>query len=172
VITIAVIQRRHIRGFYAVLDSVSREKKFLAWTSAPPFRSVKEFVLNSIARGNPQVVALDDGKVVGWCDITRHPRDTTRHCGTLGMGLLPAYRGKGIGTHLMHTALLSAKKGGLYRVELEVFEDNAAARALYEKAGFAVEGKKIGAVKIDDRYVNTFIMGILLQDYSGARPIA
>ena len=171
-ITIEQIRRKHIRGFYAVLDSVSREKKYLAWTSAPSFRSVKEFVLNSIARGNPQVVALDDGRVVGWCDITRHPRDTTRHCGTLGMGLLPAYRGKGIGTRLLHAALQSAKERGLCRVELEVFEDNTAARTLYEKAGFALEGRKVAAVRIDERFITTFVMAILLENYPGARPIA
>jgi len=153
-----------------VLDSVSREKKYLAWTSAPPLQSVKMFVLNSIARGNPQVVALDDGKVVGWCDITRHPRETTCHCGSLGMGLLPAYRGRGIGARLMDKALQSAKEKGLYRVELEVFEDNTPARVLYEKMGFKLEGRKIGAVKIDDRYVNTFIMAILLADYPGTQP--
>jgi RimJ/RimL family protein N-acetyltransferase len=149
-----------------VIDSVSREKRYLAWTEAPPFGVFKAFVANSMLKRTPQVIALDNGKVVGWCDITALPRPTTKHCGALGMGVLPAYRHKGIGTQLVHAALRKAKVYGLYRVELEVFEDNLSAIELYKKVGFKLEGRKIGAVRIDDKYINALIMALLLQDYS------
>jgi ribosomal protein S18 acetylase RimI-like enzyme len=164
-ITIEDIQRKHIRSLHEVIDTVSREKKFLAWTEAPPFGLFKVFVTNGIVKRNPQVVSLDDGKVVGWCDITALPRPTTKHCGVLGMGVLPAYRHKGIGTRLLHAALKKAKAYGLYRVELEVFEDNLSAIELYKKVGFQVEGRKVGSVRIDDRYVNALMMALLLHDY-------
>ena len=115
---------------------------------------------------SPQVIALDEGKVVGWCDITVLPRPATKHCGVLGMGILPAYRHKGIGTKLVQAALKKAKAYGLYRIELEVFEDNLPAIELYAKLGFEAEGRKIGAVRIEDKYINALIMALLLQDHS------
>ena len=164
-ITIADIQMKHIRGFHTVLDAVSTEKKYLAWTEAPLLRELKAFVANSIAKGNPQIVALADGKVVGWCDITPHSRPTTKHCGSLGMGLVHDHRHKGIGTKLIHSALQRAKTFGLYRVELEVFEENSTAIHLYKKVGFKEEGRKVCAVKIDDHCIDALVMALLLKDY-------
>ncbi len=161
---------RHVRDFYRVLDSVSREKKYLAWTEAPPFKDVKSFVRNSIVKGNPQVVALDNGKIVGWCDITPHARPTTKHCGSLGMGVIRGYRRKGVGTRLILAALRKAKASGLYRVELEVFEDNLAAIGLYTKIGFKEEGRKVGAIRINNRYINAFMMALLFKDCKGDLP--
>ncbi len=170
-ISVEDLQRRHIRGLYHVIDAVSREKKYLTWTEAPPFRVFKVFVTNGILKRMPHVIALDNGKAIGWCDITPLPRPTTKHSGVLGMGVLPPYRQKGIGTKLLHTALRRARAYGLYRVELEVFEDNQTAIELYRKVGFRVEGKKIAAVKIDDKYVNALMMAILLKDYVGDQKI-
>jgi len=164
--TIADLQHKHIRGMYDVIDSVSREKKYLAWTEAPPFGVFKNFVANGLVKRSPQIIALEDGKVVGWCDITVQPRPTTKHCGVLGMGVLAEYRHKGIGTKLLRAALRKAAAYGLSRVELEVFEDNVAAIELYKRIGFKIEGRKVSAVRIDDRYVDALMMALLLKDYS------
>jgi ribosomal protein S18 acetylase RimI-like enzyme len=59
------------------------------------------------------------------------PLPIHRHVGVLGMGLLPAYRGQGIGRRLLHRTLGAARTGGLSRVELTVREDNVGAIALY-----------------------------------------
>lgn len=58
------------------------------------------------------------------------------------MGLLPEYRSKGIGTKLMGEILQRATACDFHRVELEVFEENAIAIALYRKVGFKEEGIK------------------------------
>lgn len=42
-------------------------------------------------------------------------------------GILPAYRGKGLGRRLIETTLRAAQKSGFARVELDVYEDNARA---------------------------------------------
>jgi RimJ/RimL family protein N-acetyltransferase len=165
VITIVDLQHRHIRGMHEVIDSVSREKKYLAWTEAPAFAAFRSFVTNGLVTRSPQVVALENGKVIGWCDITVQSRPTAKHCGVLGMGILPPFRRQGIGTKLVHAALGRAKTYGLFRVELEVFEDNAPAIGLYRKIGFRLEGKKVAAVRIDNRYRDVLVMGLLLRDY-------
>jgi ribosomal protein S18 acetylase RimI-like enzyme len=48
-------------------------------------------------------------------------------------------RGKGIGRALLSAAEDEARKHGLPYISLMVTEDNAAARALYERAGYATE---------------------------------
>jgi len=101
---IVPIAPEHIQGFRAAVDIVAREKKYLAFLEAPPLEETTKFVLNNIEQKNPQFVVLSDGDVVGWCDVLRNTQRTVySHCGTLGIGLLPEFRSRGIGRQLMQT---------------------------------------------------------------------
>lgn len=53
-----------------------------------------------------------------------------------GVALLPRYRGRGIGTRLMELAETHAAEKGLSKLSLIVFEQNARAKALYERLGY------------------------------------
>src|SRR5260370_3572470 len=98
---------------------------------------MKASVLNNIGEGFPQFVALIDDEVVGWCDILPNPRRVVQaHCGTLGMGILPKYRGYGIGRSLTGRTVDAALAFGLTRIDLTVRESNANAIALYTAVGF------------------------------------
>ena len=145
-----------------LLDVVARERKYLVLTEAPPMESTREFVMNNIAARNPQLVALDAGNVIGWCDIRRDHWHA--HCGTLGMGLLPEYRGKGLGRRLMEATLAAAHEEGFVRVELTAHSDNLRAIALYEKLGFQREGVKRDSVCIDGRFVDSLVMARIDQE--------
>ena len=157
-IQILPIAAEHIPGFWRALDVVARERKYLALTEAPPMESTREFVMNNIAARNPQLVALDKGEVIGWCDIRRDHWPAHAHCGTLGMGLIPEYRGKGLGRRLMEAALAAAHEEGFVRVELTAHADNLRAIALYEKLGFQREGLTRDSVCIDGRFVDSLVM--------------
>ncbi len=52
------------------------------------------------------------------------------------------YRRKGLGKRLLNELVAAAKKTNSTAVFLEVRESNAAARTLYEKAGFAQSGRR------------------------------
>ena len=166
-IDVVPIAANHIEGFRAVLDLVANERRYLAMTEAPPLESVRDFVLANIDKGNPHVVAIDHGRVVGWCDITRKSRGVLQHSGVLGMGLLPSHRGLGIGKRLLARALASAWSSAFTRVELTVYEENAAAIALYESLGFEREGLMRNYALIDGLYRHAFLMAII--DPEGAR---
>ncbi|MCZ7499543.1 GNAT family N-acetyltransferase [Agrobacterium sp. ST15.13.015] len=161
-ISIEPIRAEHVESFHRALDAVSRERKYLSFLEAPPLDSVRAFVLDMIENDHPQFVAIADGKVVGWCDIRRESRPTHAHRGILGMGILPAYRDKGLGGRLMRQTLDAARQCGLHRVELSVHADNARAIALYEKIGFVHEGRGRDAVLIDGRYIDSLNMAIIL----------
>ncbi len=153
----------HISGFHAVLDSVARERRYLAMLQAFPLENTAEFVRSCIRAGSPHFIALVDGRAVGWCDIQPVPRETQAHGGVLGMGILEGHRGRGIGRALMSKTLEAARKSGLDRVELTVREDNLRAKALYEKFGFTVEGVKRKAARVDGRYYDLFLMSLLFE---------
>ena len=159
---IVPIAEAHIAGFRDAVDVVARESKYLAFLEAPPLEDVTRFVRNNIERGYPQFVVVSTGTVVGWCDVLpNRTRVIYSHCGTLGIGLLPAFRGKGIGRELMRRTIDAAFAVGLTRVELTVRETNANAIALYKRLGFEVEGLHQNAVCIEGQYENLYSMALL-----------
>ena len=99
--------------------------------------------------------------MVGWCDVTPKPRPIYAHSGVLGMGLLPPYRGQGIGKRLMLQALAAARAFPLQRVELTVRENNKNAIALYRSVGFEIEGVQRNAILVDGAYENVILMAVL-----------
>jgi RimJ/RimL family protein N-acetyltransferase len=107
------------------------------------------------------MVALAGGSVVGWCDIRREFFPSRAHRGTLGMGLLPAWRGRGIGRRLLEATLAQARRSGFKRIELDVHADNPRAIALYEKAGFVREGIVRDASLIDGVFRDAILMAIV-----------
>ena len=161
VIEIVPIAQGHIEGFHKTLDVVARERRYLSFLEAPPFESTRAFILDMIEQNYPQLVVLSGGEVVGWCDVTPKPRPIYAHGGVLGMGLLPPYRGQGIGKRLMLQALAAARAFPLQRVELTVRENNKNAIALYRNVGFEIEGVQRNAVLVDGTYENVILMAVL-----------
>ena len=93
---------------------------------------------------------LEDGteQVIG--SVNLHVESgRMRHCGGIGLMVHPDFQGRGIGRALLDAALDIADNWlMLLRVELTVFTDNARAIALYQSAGFEVEGtKRMGVIR-------------------------
>ena len=157
-IEIQPLARQHAPGFREVLDAVARERRYLAMTEAPPLADVRRFVLANLRSGAPQFVALDDGRVVGWCDIVPRPRETMRHTGVLGMGVAASHRGRGIGSALLRATLEAAGDAGVTRVELMVLVENVRAVALYRRHGFETEGRCRRYLVIDGAERDAWLM--------------
>jgi ribosomal protein S18 acetylase RimI-like enzyme len=161
-IEIVPIAEGHIDGFHRALDIVARERRYLAFLEAPPLEATRTFVLDNIKRGPLQFVAVSArGKVVGWCDVIPMSRPVQAHRGVFGIGLLPQFRGRGIGTRLIRVALAAARAFGLHRVELTVREHNTGAIELYKKEGFEIEGVQRDAVLVDGVYENVVCMAVV-----------
>lgn len=151
-IQILPIAEEHIESYHQCLDSVARERLYLALVEAPPLDSTRAFVLSNIANNVPQFVAVISSQVIGWCDISPLKHEGFKHRGALGMGIHKRYRRSGIGQRLITRTIQKAKEGGLERIELEVFASNVPAIKLYEKMGFVTEAVKKNARKIDGNY--------------------
>ncbi len=74
------------------------------------------------------------------------------------MGLLPDYRGRGLGERLIRAALDAARVQGFERVSLTVYGRNTRAAALYRKVGFALEGTRLRGKKLDGVYDDVHMM--------------
>jgi RimJ/RimL family protein N-acetyltransferase len=160
-VDIVPIEESHIEGFHRALDIVARERRYLAFLEGPPLEGARAFALGHIKRGDPLFVAVSKGEVIGWCDITVKERPIYAHSGVLGMGLLPLFRGQGIGAGLIRQSLAAARTFGFHRVELTVRENNTKAMELYRKVGFRIEGTQRDAVQVDGVYEDMILMAIL-----------
>jgi ribosomal protein S18 acetylase RimI-like enzyme len=161
-VEIARMCEEHVTGYHAALDVVARERKYLTFLEAPPFELSRQFIGRSIAEGHPHFVAMEGDRVVGWCDVMPRDRPATRHCGVLSIGVLPEWRGSGLGRRLMERALEASRAFPLVRVELAVRADNARAIALYRNVGFEVEGRRQRAMFVDGIYYDDIVMALLL----------
>ncbi|MGE3683922.1 MAG: GNAT family N-acetyltransferase [Bdellovibrionales bacterium] len=153
---------KYFASFYNALSVVARERVHIEMIEAPPFEKVSGFQRDLISKNGPVYYAIQDERVVGWCDVFPEENPRQSHRGALGMGLLPEFRGKGIGSKLLEAVLNHAKAFGLEKVELHVYTTNTPAIALYEKFGFEREGLIRKYRKLDGQYFDCFAMGKFL----------
>lgn len=161
-ISIVPTSDEHVPGYNRCVDAVARERRFIGLVEGPSLEQSREFVRNLMSGGGVQFVAVDpSGDVVGWCDIARPRLEGFRHCGRLGMGLLAAVRGHGVGRRLTEAAIQAASDRGIERIELEVFASNTIAIGLYERLGFVHEGVKRRARKLGGHYDDNVLMALM-----------
>jgi RimJ/RimL family protein N-acetyltransferase len=161
-IRIVPTSEEHIAGLQRCVDAVARERRWIGFLEGPPLGQTRAFVEMILRGAGVQFVALNAAdEVVGWCDALRLDQETFRHGWRLGMGLLPAVRGRGVGRRLADAAIAAAKAQGAERIELEVFASNVRAIALYETLGFVREGVKRRARKLDGVYDDVVLMALL-----------
>jgi ribosomal protein S18 acetylase RimI-like enzyme len=96
-------------------------------------------------------VAVDEGDAIaGHIDLRARPERHTGHRALLGMGVHRDHRRQGLGLHLIHAAIGWARAcTALEHIDLEVLSANAAALALYRKAGFRQIGEYEDMFRID-----------------------
>jgi ribosomal protein S18 acetylase RimI-like enzyme len=89
-------------------------------------------------------LALCDGRPAGWtCFEKCRDEDAPPSRGEVwGIYVSPDYWRQGIGSELLGWTVGELKKRGFASVSLWVFEDNADARAFYEKHGLKADGAK------------------------------
>jgi RimJ/RimL family protein N-acetyltransferase len=168
-VQIRQIQNADAKSFRECLDAVARERCYLAQVEAPPLAKVQQFVADSVANDTAQYVATLNGQVVGWCDVFGHWAHALQHVGTLGMGIMAAYRGQGLGRQLIERTLEHAlNKKGICRVVLEAREDNHRAIRLYESVGFVREGRALCAMRFD----GVFYPAVTMAKLQGAAALA
>ncbi|MHC8407329.1 GNAT family N-acetyltransferase [Pseudomonas sp. TMB3-21] len=160
VITLERFNESHIEGVTALYNDPAVTRQVLQM----PFQSTELWRKRLAAEDERAVklVALHQGTVIGHMGLEQFSRVRRSHAGSFGMGVLPAWQGKGVGSKLLATALDIADNWmNLQRVELSVYADNEAAISLYRKFGFETEGLFRDYAVRDGRLVDTLSMARL-----------
>ena len=106
----------------------------------------------------------EDGDIVGFLWAERGTLKRISHTAYIVTGIRSAYRRQGIGTEFFRRLDEWAKENGIIRLELTVETPNAAAKSLYEKQGFAVEGIKKKTMKVNGSYVDEYCMAKIFNE--------
>lgn len=130
-----------------------------AFTSTPQERAAAPASFWTERVAHPQGLsvafgAFEGGQLVGTVTLEFNHRTKTRHkAHVVGMYVRPEQQGQGAGTALLAAAVAHAQAGGQARVlNLTVTEGNAAALALYQRAGFQAFGTEPMAVQTPDGF--------------------
>lgn len=153
---------KYFGSLHEALAVVASERVYIEMIEAPPFEKVAGFQGKLISKNGPVYYAIEEDRVVGWCDVFPYENPRLSHRGGLGMGLLPDYRGKGLGSKLLSAVLDHSKIFGLEKIELHVYTSNTSAINLYKKFGFEEEGLIKRYRKLDDQYFVCLAMGKFL----------
>lgn len=86
------------------------------------------------------IIAKVDGKTVGYGGMWI----VLNEAHVTNVGVLPEYRGEGIGELIMRSLMAIAKKHGADKMTLEVRKSNYVAQNLYSKLGFEPRGIRRG----------------------------
>jgi ribosomal protein S18 acetylase RimI-like enzyme len=144
------------------VKAIASEEWYLAIVDGFSVEQTRDFLKRVVDGSLPQVIAVVDDKVVGFCDILPNTAKGFRHVGRLGMGVIVEWRGQGIGRRMLDACLSRARIFGIEKVELEVFSDNVAAVRLYDSFGFTQEGLRVRGRKLEERYQDVSLMALWL----------
>jgi RimJ/RimL family protein N-acetyltransferase len=138
------------------------------WRPISPGSKDPRLVVDDKAQGHVpfSVVELEGGSLVG--SATLWGIDTHNRFAHIGLGLLPAARGKGYGTDvvavLCHYGFVVR---GLHRLQIETLSDNAAMLGAAERNGFVREGVLRSSAWVMGEFLDEVLLGLLARDWKG-----
>ncbi|MET9464440.1 GNAT family protein [Streptomyces sp. NPDC006544] len=136
------------------------------WRPITPGSKDPRLVVDDTVQGHVpfSVVELDGGTLVG--SATLWGIDNHNRSAHIGLGLLPAARGKGYGTDvvaaLCHYGFVVR---GLQRLQIETLSDNAAMLGSAERNGFVREGVLRSSAWVMGEFLDEVLLGLLARDW-------
>ncbi len=122
--------------------------------------------LNKQASWDNQITLLAflNDKIAGIVNITADQRKRVRHIGDLFIVIGKKYWNNGLGSLLLEEVVEWAQASGiLRRLQLTVQTRNLAAVHLYQKHGFAIEGRQERGAYIEEgEFIDVYLMGRLI----------
>lgn len=146
------------------IEEIVQAGKYLQKEEPRTVEQEREVIKNARVEGHMYMVIELRNKVVGAARIQREQIEMKKHTGKFRTWVAKEAQGKGIGNKIMKYTLEWARRNGLHKIWLTVFEDNAGAIHLYEKYGFVKEGTQKKQVIIDGQYDDEIFMAYFVEE--------
>jgi RimJ/RimL family protein N-acetyltransferase len=137
----------------------------------PTLGDLKEWLAENRRTGSLTLLIEDEtGRPIGYSDVFGISNEH-RHCEVSLMIGEPGTRGRGYGYESLRVLLTylfaphDNRISPMHKVTLSVFEENHAARRLYERCGFRVDGVLREDMWYDDRWHDQFLMSVLADEF-------
>jgi RimJ/RimL family protein N-acetyltransferase len=156
---------QHLEGSW--LGVQDEEGRRLTGTHATFTREQIAGWLNRIGdepdRADWAIVRADTAEHVG--EAVLNDLDLPNACMSFRIALPPQAIGRGYGTEATRAVVDHGFAVlGLHRIELEVYAFNSRAQRVYEKCGFAVEGRRRDALRWEGTWYDAITMAVLETD--------
>lgn len=103
-----------------------------------------------------------DGELASIASVSGMEREWLSHRAIVAITVRKKFWGRRLGTLMMEKLIDFSREAGLEVLELSVRVDNHAAVHLYQKMGFVILGTYKRAMKIENRYYDTYLMNLYL----------
>ena len=127
--------------------------------------SVKKYICGMDFEKNLLLVAVANKTVVGalsGIQMDGGKRPQTSHILNIGLHMVTAYRGFGIGSQMLYFAIDWAKKHGFKKLEANIFTTNKRSLHVFERVGFIEEGTRQKRIRIGKQYIDEVLVGKVL----------
>lgn len=147
--------------FWSLQNQLDYETKYMLYEPGERTKNlpgIESFIRDSVEGLDFFLVAEADNKLIGYISAQKGRLHRTAHSAYIVVGILTDYRGKGIGTEFFERLNVWAEENKIVRLELTVICENEAAKHLYTKSGFEIEGIKRKSVYVDGKYLDEYYM--------------
>jgi ribosomal protein S18 acetylase RimI-like enzyme len=162
--TIRAAEQRDLSGLIGVIRQVAEEGTYIEAETVADLLDHEEVILrHTDVRSRMVFVACVDDEVVGWVHLDLPETEKLAHTAVLTVGLLPEYRGQGIGGELLDRGVRWARDHGFEKLYNSVPATNGAAIEFLESRGWETEAVRENHYRIDDEYVDEVMLATLLE---------
>lgn len=166
VVTVRTANQQDHDALEAAVDAVASEGSYIEAETVAAILDYEE----AIIRHNDVMsrlffvaeVATEAGEeeVVGWVHLDLPEAEKLSHTAILTVGLVPAYRGHGIGEALLERGTRWAREHGYEKLYNSVPSTNKGAIKFLERHGWKTEAVRKDHYKMEGEYVDEVMMGL------------
>ena len=160
---VRIATQRDLSGLVGVIRQVAGEGTYIEAETVADLLDHEEVILrHTEVRSRMVFVACVDDEVVGWVHLDLPETEKLAHTAVLTVGLLPGYRGHGIGTALLDRGGRWACEHGFGKLYNSVPATNETAISFLESQGWEVEATREDHYRIGGDYVDEVMLATFL----------
>ena len=161
------IQVEDTESFFSMMCFLDDETPFMMYEPGEREKTtdaaeLRKKINDAVAMGDFLLIAEERDTIVGYIWAEKGRMNRILHTAYIVVGIRKAYQHQGIGTNFFRELDVWARRNSIVRLELTVECANTAARQLYEKNGFVVEGRRMKSMKLGGELVDELYMAKLL----------